>query len=75
MLNILFAAVAALGAAPELNDQTFPSLRDAIRPCAEERQFLEIPWHASFSAAVDEAQETDRPILLWAMNGHPLGCT
>jgi hypothetical protein len=24
---------------------------------------------------VKEAQEKDRPILLWAMNGHPLGCT
>ena len=25
--------------------------------------------------AINEARETDRPILLWAMNGHPLACT
>ena len=75
MLTILFAAVAALGAASELNDQTFEHWRDSIRPRAEEQCFLEIPWRESFYAAVNEAQETDRPILLWAMNGHPLGCT
>jgi len=75
MFKILFAAVAALGAAPELNDQTFAHWRDFIRPSAEEQGFLVIPWRESFATAVNQAREADRPVLLWAMNGHPLGCT
>jgi 4-amino-4-deoxy-L-arabinose transferase-like glycosyltransferase len=65
----------ALGATPELNDDSFEQLRDAIRPREEEQAFLEIGWHESFFSAVNEAHETNRPILLWTMNGHPLGCT
>ena len=61
--------------AAELNDQTIEHWRDYIRPSAQELSFLEIPWRDSFNAAVKEALKTDQPILLWAMNGHPLGCT
>jgi hypothetical protein len=75
MLGTLLVAVVMLGAPPELNDRTFERWRDYIRPSAREVCFLEIPWRESFFVAVKEAQETDRPILLWAMNGHPLGCT
>jgi hypothetical protein len=74
MIKMLLAA-AVLGAAPELNDESFAGLRDAIRPRASEQSYLEIPWRESFVTALNEARETDRPILLWAMNGHPLGCT
>jgi hypothetical protein len=74
MLTFLLAAC-TLATAPELNDDSFDQFREAIRPQDEELAFLEIGWHASFSSAVNEARETKRPILLWAMNGHPLGCT
>ncbi len=74
MLTLLLAAC-ALAAPPELNDASYPQLREAIAPREAEQAFLEIGWHASFHSAVAEARETNRPILLWAMNGHPLGCT
>ena len=44
-------------------------------PRSRRSAYLEIPWRESFYIAINEARETDRPILLWAMNGHPLGCT
>ncbi|MGE3820869.1 MAG: hypothetical protein AB7I30_15755 [Isosphaeraceae bacterium] len=75
MQALLFAALTTLGQAPELNDQSFERWRDHVRPQAQEEAYLEIPWRESFHVAVNEARETDRPILLWAMNGHPLGCT
>ncbi len=75
MIGALLAVVGILGAPPELNDQTIEHWRDYIRPSAQELSFLEIPWRDSFNAAVKEAMKTDQPILLWAMNGHPLGCT
>jgi hypothetical protein len=73
--TLLFAVLATLGQVPELNDQSFERWRDYIRPQAKEESYLDIPWRESFSVAINEARETDKPVLLWAMNGHPLGCT
>ena len=33
-----------------------------------------IPWRVDLLAAREEAIRTGRPLFLWAMNGHPLGC-
>jgi hypothetical protein len=71
----LFAAITALGQAPALDNLSFARWSDYIRPRGKEESYLEIPWHESFYLAINEAKETDRPILLWAMDGHPLGCT
>lgn len=46
-----------------------------IRPNDEELSFERIGWRNSFWPAVEEARELGRPLLLWTMNGHPLGCT
>ena len=46
-----------------------------IRPAEEDLRWQAIPWRSSLYSAVCEAQRLDRPILLWAMNGHPLACT
>ena len=48
---------------------------DFIRPSKSERSFEEIGWRSEFWPAVEEARRLGRPILLWTMNGHPLGCT
>jgi hypothetical protein len=61
--------------APELNEASFKQLRDYIRPAPAEVRWQEIPWRPTFWEAVTEAQKQDKPILLWAMNGHPLACT
>lgn len=34
-----------------------------------------VPWKTDLLAARDLAARTGRPLFLWAMNGHPLGCT
>ena len=46
-----------------------------IRPSEDELSFERIGWRNAFWPAVEEARELGRPILLWTMNGHPLGCT
>ena len=73
--TVIPGAIAAQGQEPVLDDQSFERWRDYIRPHAEEQCYLEIPWRESFYVAINEARKTDRPVLLWAMNGHPLGCT
>ncbi|HYV35313.1 MAG TPA: hypothetical protein VE988_06390 [Gemmataceae bacterium] len=68
-------ATAAQPAASELNEKTFTQWRDRIRPKTEELCFETVPWLPTFWEGVIEAQKQDKPILLWAMNGHPLACT
>jgi hypothetical protein len=46
-----------------------------IRPKAEELAFEASDWKPTFWEAVTEAQQKAKPILLWAMNGHPMACT
>ncbi len=33
-----------------------------------------IDWRVDLLAARDEAIAAEKPLFLWAMNGHPLGC-
>ncbi len=68
-------AIAALKAAAALQDSAHEKLAAQIIPGREELAWREIPWRPAFWEAVVEAQEQDKPILLWAMNGHPLACT
>ncbi len=46
-----------------------------IQPSEDELSFEKIGWRNQFWPAVEEARRLGRPILLWTMNGHPLGCT
>lgn len=34
-----------------------------------------IPWQTDLLAAQRLALEQDKPLFIWAMDGHPLGCT
>lgn len=33
-----------------------------------------IGWRTDLLAACEEAEKAGKPLFLWAMNGHPLGC-
>ena len=61
--------------APELTDRSYGEWLEFIRPGKSELGWREIRWHKSLSDAAKEARELQRPILLWAMNGHPCGET
>ena len=64
-----------VGFSSELTDDTLEDLRSTILPNRTECRWQSIEWRATFWDAVVEANRADRPILLWAMNGHPLACT
>ena len=61
--------------AQDLTDATYDKWRDYIRPKPEENRWMDIRWRTTFGDAVAEARQKGLPILLWAMNGHPLACT
>ncbi|MFY9345981.1 MAG: hypothetical protein WAT39_26055 [Planctomycetota bacterium] len=65
---------------PTLAAQTFDAAtfeRDlaAIVPRPDELAWRTIAWRTELRTALVEASRADKPVLLWAMNGHPLGQT
>jgi hypothetical protein len=71
----LVLATSASTPVPTLDDKSFAHWRDYLRPTKEELRWQEVPWRASFWEGVLEAQKKEQPLLVWAMNGHPLACT
>jgi hypothetical protein len=60
---------------PLLSDANLRKWIDVIRPSDGDNKWERIEWRPELAAAVQEAKALQRPILLWTMNGHPLGCT
>src|SRR5262245_60988570 len=64
----------ALPANPlDLNEKTYAALRDYILPKPQELRWQQIPWRATWADALAAAKKENKPIYVWAMNGHPLG--
>lgn len=80
MRRVLLLAAAIAGgasvstAAPPLTAADVAGLRETIRPAANEDPFDTIPWETNLWDARKKAAATGKPILLWEMDGHPLGC-
>jgi len=60
---------------PAVTVENLEDWRRAILPRAGERDWESIPWITSFAEGIRRADAEQRPLLFWAMNGHPLGCT
>lgn len=59
---------------PELTDGTFADLFEACRPKASQERWVEIPWIGNLWEGRQQAAAQQKPMFIWAMNGHPLGC-
>ncbi len=67
--------VAPASSVPDLERHDLSYWRERILPAESELAWLKIPWRPSFAEGMIDARAQGRPLLLWAMNGHPLGCT
>ena len=76
LTGLLAAALA--GTAPAqtgaLDDRRFVELQELLTPDPD-AVWRSIPWRIDLLAAQAEAAEQKRPLFVWAMDGHPLGCT
>jgi hypothetical protein len=73
---VLAACVSRSGAAPV---ETTPSSSlekrvAAVLPTPDEERWLQIPWRTNIVEALAEARRVGKPVMLWVMNGNPLGC-
>jgi hypothetical protein len=70
----LAAGPTAPAAEPIRPDQ-FAKLQALIAPDRGEDAWAKIPWLTDLTQARRVAAGQGKPILLWEMDGHPLGCT
>ncbi len=73
-LTWLATAPGAPAGEPIRPDQ-FGKLRTLIKPDPGEDRWARIPWVTDLTQARRLAAAQGKPILLWEMDGHPLGCT
>ena len=76
LLALLSVATSCSSAPPaRLDDESREAWALYLAPAGNELAWESLPWLSSYSDGVLAAQEQHRPLLLWVMNGHPLGCT
>ena len=49
-------------------------LVEALTPDAS-KPWRTVPWNIDLLGSQQVAASEDKPIFIWAMDGHPLGCT
>ncbi len=59
---------------PALMEETFDELFEACRPRASEERWTEVSWIGELWEGLQKAAREEKPLFIWAMNGHPLGC-
>lgn len=74
LLNVCLIPISSDDPVCSLEEQPLKNWKQAIEPGPEDR-WLTIPWHTSLHEGLKKAGEEGKPMLLWLMNGHPLGCT
>ncbi len=73
-LGVFFAGLTSFAAEP-IPPEKFDKLHALIKPGADDDKWNQIPWLSSLWEARKKAAAQGKPILLWEMDGHPLGCT
>ena len=73
--TLALSVLAAPLPAQELTEATFEKWYSYILPKEKDLAWRRIDWRPTLREGLLEARRLERPILFWAMNGHPLGCT
>jgi len=68
-------AVAPVRAARPMTAEQFDKAQALIKPTRGEDKWAAIPWRTNLWEARRQAAAQGKPLLLWEMDGHPLGCT
>jgi len=72
-LGLAAAGLGLAAAGLGLTVSDFETLHERLQPGSDEA-WRTIPWRLSLLDAQAAAAEEGKPIFIWAMDGHPLGC-
>lgn len=70
----LYAIVSPALGTDEFTLNEFQELHQQLQ-VATDKPWRTIPWKTSVLDAQQTAAQQAKPIFIWAMDGHPLGCT
>jgi hypothetical protein len=73
-MNVLWITALLAFSGDEVKIDTLDRLRTLIKPRAEETKWEEIPWQVDLWEARRKAAAAGKPIVLWEMDGNPMGC-
>ena len=73
MIATLFCA-ALLATGDEVKTENIPALQALIKPRPEETRWEQIPWQVDLWDARRKSMREGKPIMLWEMDGNPMGC-
>ena len=62
-------------ALPALDEAAADAYRQEILPTEAETRWETIDWLTTYADGLQASSDQQKPLLLWVMNGHPLGCT
>jgi len=72
MIATLFLALLAAG--DDVKVENIAALQALIKPRPAETRWEEIPWVVDLWDARQKAAREGKPIMLWEMDGNPMGC-
>ncbi len=74
ILGVVAVLDVSVTQAEDLTDEKVRQLLKELQPSADE-PWRSISWRIDLLAAQRDAVNERKPIFIWAMDGHPLGCT
>ena len=75
MFGLVWATTRPAAAVEPVRPDQFAKVQALIKPDGGEDGWAKIPWMVDLWQARQMAAKLGKPILLWEMDGHPLGCT
>ena len=73
-MNAILIAALLVFSGDEVKPGNLDRLQTLIKPRAEETKWEEIPWRVDLWQARRDAAKAGKPIVLWEMDGNPMGC-
>ncbi len=73
VVSVIVAAALLCVLPVELTQADFEKLHKTIMP--SEDPWKSVQWNTSLVEAQNLAAAARKPLFIWAMDGHPLGCT
>ena len=75
IVTVVFGAASQVFGVAPISETQFEKIRTLVKPKSSEQNWEKISWRTSLWEARQQAAAEGKPILLWEMDGHPLGCT